>query len=324
MKTRLPSTSLVVEWENARLSDRDRSRRMLAALGRQLSALDGQPDEPIELIVLHDEGVVARPALEKFVLDALGDAQSVTLRTIATRDAGYYDQKNIGARAARGDLVVFLDSDVIPEDRWLDNLLGNFADPAVDVVCGSTYIEATSLYAKAFAMFWFFPTRTDDGPQRPQRPDTTDSFYANNLAFRRTLFLRYEFPDLPLVRGQCAALAESLHRDGHHILLDPRACVSHPPPNGPVHFVRRAICEGHDWAQTARLRGADGFGMPGRFVGAVQRATRRILGHRRDMGLGWFGTAAALGIAYGYYTLCALGECLAKVAPGTVRRYFAV
>jgi glycosyltransferase involved in cell wall biosynthesis len=321
MNAPLPSATLVVEWENVRLSDRDRSRRMLAALGTQVSAVHRQLREPIEMIVLYDERVVTRPALEEFVLDALGDVPAVTLRTIATRDAGYYGQKNIGARAARGDLVVFLDSDVIPEDGWLATLLGSFADSSVEVACGGTYIETSSLYAKAFAMFWFFPMRADGGPQGAEN---ADYFYANNVAFRRALFLRYEFPDLPLMRGQCAALAEALRRDGHRILRDPRARVSHPPPNGPVHFVRRAICEGYDWAQAARLRGVSGFGAPGRFVRALRRATSRIIRHRRDVSLGWIGATAALGIAYSYYAVCALGDCLAVVAPGAVRRYFAV
>lgn len=163
--------------------------------------------------------------------------------------------------------------------------------------------------------------RSDAGPERPE---SVESFFANNLAFRRTLFLRYQFPDLPLVRGQCAALAEVLRRDGHRIVRDPRARVSHPPPNGPVHFVRRAICEGHDAAQAARLRGAHGFGIPGRFAREMRRATSRIVRHRRDVGLGWVGAGAALGIAGSYYSRCAIGECLARIAPEVVRRYFVV
>jgi mycofactocin system glycosyltransferase len=42
--------------------------------------------------------------------------------------------RNTGARAATGDVVAFLDSDVVPADGWLAPLLGHLADPAVGLV----------------------------------------------------------------------------------------------------------------------------------------------------------------------------------------------
>ena len=136
----------------------------------------------------------------------------------------------------------------MPEPGWLAALIEPFRDPKIEVAGGNTYIDPANLYSKAFALFWFFPLRSSGGGLTP-----SDRFFANNVVFRRDLFLAYRFPDLPLLRGQCWALAEALQRDGHRIYIQNEARVSHPPPNGLQHYARRALCEGHDNAFRARL-----------------------------------------------------------------------
>lgn len=326
MRNSLPSVSVVIEWENARLSELGRARRMLAALAEQLAALEERMNAPPELIVLHDQDAVDPALIIGCVEEAFGDPPRIALRTVPTDGAGYYAQKNRGAEMASRELVLFLDSDVVPEPGWLAALLEGFSDPRVGVACGNTYVEPEGFAAKAFALFWFFPLRS--AVPADAAPVESEHFFANNVAFRRELFLSYRFPDLPMLRGQCVALARRLRQDGHSILIDRRARVSHPPPNGFSHFVRRALCEGHDAVQQDRLRGGGryghGLGTPYRFARSVWQAGRRILGHRREVGLGPVGAAAAFGMAVGYYGLCVVGEVLGRVSPETVRRRLAV
>src|SRR3990172_1590472 len=112
--------SIVVEWENVRLADSGRAREMLRRVGRQAAELPADlPSGPVELIVLHDDELDA-VSVGSFVEEALGPVHPhVELRVVPTPGGGYYALKNAGARLARGDIVVFLDSDVIPEDGWL-------------------------------------------------------------------------------------------------------------------------------------------------------------------------------------------------------------
>lgn len=326
MRNSLPPVSVVIEWENAKLSELDRARRMLAALAGQLAALRERMPESPELIVLHDPAAIDAGIIRQCVTEAFGDPPPLRLSIVATEGGGYYAQKNRGAELAGKELLLFLDSDVVPEPGWLAALLGTFADPQVAVACGNTYVEPEDFAAKAFALFWFFPLRSDLPPEAA--PVEAEHFFANNVVFRRELFLRYRFPDLPMLRGQCVALAERLRQDGHRILVVGAARVSHPPPNGASHFVRRALCEGHDAVQQEKLRGGGrygyGLGTPWRFAQSVGRAGRRILAHRRDVGLGPVGAAGAFGLALGYYALCIVGEVIARVRPDMVRRRLAV
>src|SRR5437588_394128 len=44
--------------------------------------------------------------------------------------------RNIGTRASRGDIIVYLDDDMVPHARWLEAIIGEFADKNVMAVTG--------------------------------------------------------------------------------------------------------------------------------------------------------------------------------------------
>jgi glycosyltransferase involved in cell wall biosynthesis len=49
-----------------------------------------------------------------------------SLQTIGEDDAHYYRLKNLGANAAKGDILVFVDSDVVPCPGWLQSIQTTF------------------------------------------------------------------------------------------------------------------------------------------------------------------------------------------------------
>lgn len=263
---RTPSFSAIVEWENARLSGAARATRMLRQLADQTRELSGSIAKRPELILLYEKGEVDPRTIEQAVSEAFGDEAPLDVRYHATEGAHYYGQKNVGAELAKRDYLLFLDSDVVPEPGWLRALLGAIR-PGVEVVAGTTYVDPSSFFGRAFALFWFFPPRTTIGGLHEAK-----SFFANNVIMRRDLFLSYRFPDLLLYRGHCAALGAQLRQDGVRLFIQADARVSHPPPN-PQHFVHRALSEGHDLAVRARMTGN------GKELGAAE--LRRQLGNMR-------------------------------------------
>ena len=67
MSNGLPTYSVVIEWENARLSELGRTREMLKALREQIA----QSEHPRpETIILHDKEHVGRQLIE----DIIGEA----------------------------------------------------------------------------------------------------------------------------------------------------------------------------------------------------------------------------------------------------------
>jgi hypothetical protein len=216
---------------------------------------------------------------------------------------------------------VFLDSDVIPEPGWLPGLLGSFADPAVEVVCGNCYLDTGDLVSKSLALAWFFPLR--DGREVLARQD---SFFANNVAFRREVAVRYPFVPLEgTSRGACRLLARRLTEDGRGLFVNTAARVSHPAPNGLRHLLLRGLAQGRDNLLFDRTigRGAAGASLT-RAVRMQTRAWKRIVRHRRTVALGVLGVPAALAIASMYYACYAVGDAATRVAPGWAGRHLRV
>src|SRR5262245_12042354 len=202
--------SVIIEWENAKLSDLNRAERMLTQLGAQIADAARKRDLRAELLLLYDSEEID-PAVPHAAVTARIDraAWPGTIELVPAPGKRYYEQKNAGAHLAKGEILIFLDSDVVPDGGWLDGLLAALDDPNIDFVGGETYLATETLHDRLFAAFWSFP------PKHPSRGIyRRRSFYANNLAVRRETFLANPFPDATAYRGQCSQLAKSMRDKG--------------------------------------------------------------------------------------------------------------
>lgn len=321
------TVSLVLEWENILLARASRAQRLLEVLPEEVEVAiaGGVATAPVEVIVPFDADEFGDSTLVSDLEQALaGTGSAIRLRTIAARSGDYYELKNEGAREAQGELLVFLDSDVIPEPGWLVNLLRPFEDGAVGVVAGYTYLEPVGLYGKAFALSWIFPLRATSTTVRPAR-----KFWANNVAFRRSVFERFGFPALDgSSRDSCWLLANRLTESGVQMVQTTGAQVQHPAPNGLRHFLVRGVAQGRDRLLSERALGSrrsgSALGTARRLGRDLGRSTSSILRNSDRVGLGRSGVPAAIGISTSYYLLCTLGEVATMVSPRYMSRHFKI
>jgi hypothetical protein len=318
--------SVVVEWENAKLSDLDRAERMLAQLGRQMVEVARKRSLEAELLILYDSDEID-PAVPRAAISSQidGAAWPGSIALVPAPGKRYYQQKNAGSELARGEILIFLDSDVVPDEGWLDGLLGALDDPSIDFVGGEAYHATDTLYDRLFAAFWSFP------PKRPSRGVyRRQHFYANNLAARRKVFLANPFPDAAAYRGQCAQLAKSMSAKGIPVYRQGASTVSHPPPRGARTFVVRALCQGHDtmyWKRRYRfgaLLHANPVVSLLRWLRALWRLLRNVSTRARTVGLGPLGALAAVGMGFAYYSCKLAGEVVAFFAPDVIRKNLSV
>jgi hypothetical protein len=326
--------SIIIEWENTRLNGMPRAWALLDVLQQQWKALiqrkypGGLPAETAGFLDAFDPRaeviLVSGGPLDGDLVDRIRGRlpEGFDLRVQVAEGLEYYPLKNLGGQLARGDLLLFVDSDVLPEEGWLAHLLGSFVRPEVDVVCAQTYIAPTGLFARAFALGWTYALRDDSGRLiRPRK------YYANTIAFRRAVFKASGFPSVGRrSRGACSLLRTELESRNIAIWENRSARVDHPPPAGFRHLVIRALAHGRDHAmkvsERRTLRGlARCLGIAATRWGVTFYRTFR---YWRRVGLSLPQVPAVLAIMSAYYGIFALGGLLTYASPDFMAQRFRV
>lgn len=151
------------------------------ALTACLAALAGQRGEVDFELVLVDDGAPASLSVADFPAPLTGTV-------IATGGRGAAEARNAGARAARGDLLVFVDDDVIAEPDMLAAHRLRHAETDVDTVVVGPYMPRPrnrSLAANTASLWWsdFFAGMENAMKQ------TFVSVLTGNLSVPRATFL---------------------------------------------------------------------------------------------------------------------------------------
>jgi hypothetical protein len=277
-----PRVSLVIETYNL-VEGTDRAR-FAAALR---AALDATLECDGELLVTD---VCGGPDVARIVAEAAPGA-----RLLDAVGMGYDEAKMLAAAAARGDALVYLDSDCEPRGRWPHELLDALRrHPGNAGVGGFTRYRGAGVVSAVMSVMDFgflYPVR--------ERPLACYAF--NNAAFHRRALLACPVEGGPLRCG-CFAQAQKLLRQGTPLVLAPAAVAIHDLP--PI--VRERTRQGHDtiaacWANPllpeARWLWAGVLAVPLYFALRTALDWKRLLVGRHTLGLGVAGLAAALALA---------------------------
>lgn len=312
--------TLILEWENVLLAERERCWEGLQTLERQILS----SRRSVEFLVLYNPDQVDEESIRSAMSANLS---LLDYRIIPAQGMHYYQLKNFGVREADGELIVFMDTDVIPEDGWFSALTEPFwAMPEIQVLAGHTYLEPEGFVARAFALGWFFPLRSGNA----RLVNDARHFFANNVAFRRSVFMQYPFPEMAegQTRGACTMLCEQLLRSGVRIWRNEAAKASHPAPNGIRHVALRGLAEGRDWAVDRRKRQVVGWRCG---IKAFKRAfskgasmARKTFRHGPGIGLPYWQAPFAIAFMFGYYMLSCFGAWLFLLAPDITRRMWRI
>jgi len=237
-----PSFSIIIEWENLRFADMRITQKMLKKTAKQITEIFQNQFIHPEIIIAYNKEITADYDIEQLVKDALQNCLSlIDLKIIPTPDLNYYEQKNFAADYCSNEILILVDSDVIPDDRWLMSLLKPFSDPNVSVVGGTDYMDAVTPFEKGYNLFWIMPPKKDlEGKTAQLTP-----LLPNNVAYRREVFLQNKYPSTPAFRGATVDHYYLIKNKGYKIISS-NARVCHGTTNGLKHIAVRALSEGHD------------------------------------------------------------------------------
>jgi glycosyltransferase involved in cell wall biosynthesis len=117
-----------------------RSYNRLSILPELLTALLGQDHDSFEIVVVEQSTI--RPPADVACVEQL--ASDPRVRILRHEPLGGPRARNVGVRAARGEVLVFIDDDDLPVGRdWLRRHEANFADPRCLGATGRSFLDGT-------------------------------------------------------------------------------------------------------------------------------------------------------------------------------------
>jgi glycosyltransferase involved in cell wall biosynthesis len=192
------------------------------------------------------------------------DYSSDRVEVIVARGRQPSAQRNAALRAATGELVYFLDDDVIPDPGNLRRMAEQFEDPVVAMVGGPNLCPADApAIERVFALVlsaWlaFGPSRARYSRVGRRRAASEKELILCNLAARRQSVLELGGFDEALYPNEENALMDGLQARGSKLIYDPEF-VSHRRPRRSLGaFARMLMTYGRGRAEQFRLHPTPG------------------------------------------------------------------
>lgn len=154
------------------------------------------------------------------------------VRVIPTGPVGPARKRDVGAEAARGRILAFLDDDAYPAGDWITASLPHFNGPTVAAVGGPGVTPPTDGFWKQ-ASGWVLASRLGSGGARNRffpvgSARDVDDWPSMNLLVRASDFRAVGGFDCDYFPGEDTKLClELVYRLGKRIVYEPRASVFH-------------------------------------------------------------------------------------------------
>lgn len=285
-KTELPEISLIIP-------SRERPALLLDTV-RSILAGDTAPSE----LIVVDQSRAPNRELERLAADRPGE-----FRYLWRPAPGVSRARNIGIAAARHDLLVFTDDDVLVEPDWLGSLARALVAAGPRAVVTGRVLPAAGPGGPGFVP----SVKVDQTPAVYAGRAAEDVLYSNNMAMRRASIERIGGFDERLGPGTRFPAAEDndvcfrLLEAGERVIYVPEAALHHRAWRAEAEFLPLRWSYGRgQGAYYAKHFGLRDRYMLGRFAAHAARYLRRcgrsLLGQRRRA----YGDAVyVLGLLYG-------------------------
>jgi succinoglycan biosynthesis protein ExoA len=240
------------------------------------------------------------------------------LEIIVARGKQPSAQRNAALKAARGDLIYFLDDDSCAEAGNLRRAVAHFSDPKVQMVGGPNVCpgEAPAL-EQVFALVlasWlaFGPSRARYTAVGQVRETSEKELILCNLLARRQAMLELGGFNEALYPNEENALMDELQKRGGKLIYDPDLLVHRRPRSSLRSFARMLMTYGRGRAEQFRLhptpRSALNFVPP---LFCLYLVVLPLLLTLTSLGVAWL-------VPLAFYAVAVLGQAVVLAASGRV------
>lgn len=151
-------------------------------------------------------------------------------RVIPTGPAGPAKKRDIGAKAATGEILAFIDDDAYPAPAWLEHAIAHFQDRAIGAVGGPAITPRSDAFWQRVSGATFLSHLSGGFPERYWPVGQTrdiDDWPTVNFLVRRDLFVKLGGFETRHWPGEDTLLCLKIIEAGSRIVYEPRAMVWH-------------------------------------------------------------------------------------------------
>lgn len=205
------------------------ARNAAGTIGECILAVLSQtmPRDLYEVIVVDDGSSDGTP----------GVARQLGARVVPQPPFGAAAARNTGARAARGDLLVFVDPDCVPRIDWLSQMVAPFQANDVVAVTGAYETHQEALIPRSIQ------AQFDDTYRRRGRCGATSIVEGYSAAYRRSVFAALGGFDPALGAADDLELSYRIASCGR-LVFTPKAIVLHRHGPSLSGYVERSLRDG--------------------------------------------------------------------------------
>ncbi len=182
-----------------------------------LQALQKQTFKDFEAIVVDDGSTDRTPEIAR---------GSSGVKLLQQKHAGPAVARNLGASKAKGDILVFLDSDCVASKNWLHEMLLPFNEKSVVGVQGEYENRQQQLVAR------FTHLEIEQRHEKMARQRFIDFMGSYSAAYRKSVFRQMKGFDtsFPMASGEDTDLSFRISKVGYKMVFNPKAVVFHFHP----------------------------------------------------------------------------------------------
>ena len=167
--------------------------------------------------------------------DKTSDAvKDYPIRYFHQNNAGPASARNRGIREARGEIVLFIDSDCVPQPGWLKAMTAPFADPEIDGVKGIYITRQRGIIAR------FIQLEFEERYRLLARAHFIDFIDSYSAGFKKEKLQEVGGFDenFPKADNEDVDLSYKLAAAGCKMVFQPEAVVEHTHPDTLIKYIK--------------------------------------------------------------------------------------
>lgn len=176
----------------------------------------------VEIIVVNDGSIdETKEILNKF------NEKKIIIRIIDQNNSGPAKARNNGVQNAKGNIILFIDDDCIPEKKWISKMLMPFEDNSVVAAKGAYKTNQKSIVAN------FVQLEYENKYSKLRKYNQIDTIDTYSAAFRKDIFIQEGGFDetFPVACAEDFEFSFRLSGKGYKMVFIPDVYVYHQHPD---------------------------------------------------------------------------------------------